>query len=256
MSNRTAEVDPRIAARREAVVSEKRRKRERWIIAVLVVIAALGGAWLLSRSALFDVDRITVEGTSRLSADDVLAAAAVQVGEPMLAVNSSEVARRVERLPWIASATVDRSISGELTIAVVERTAVATMVDESGTPVLVDGSGRVLGPPGLVDGPAIQIEGLVAGAVGTDVDGSAGALETAILLTPGVRSRVLAIVVLPDGNLELRLRPQGIVDLGPATNLLEKLASLTIVMGQVDQRDLARINLVNPETPVVSRTPK
>jgi hypothetical protein len=67
---------------------------------------------------------------------------------------------------------------------------------------------------------------------------------------------VLAIVVLPDGNLELRLRPQGIVVLGPATNLPEKLASLTIVMGQVDQRDLARINLVNPETPVVSRTPK
>lgn len=256
MSNRTAEVDPRIAARREAVVTEKRRKRERWIVAGLVLIAAIGGAWLISQSALFDVDRITVEGTSRLTADDVLAAAAVEVGTPMVAVNSSEVARRIEMLPWIASATVDRSISGELKIIVVERIAVATMADETGAPVLVDGSGRVLGPPGLIDGPAIQIEGLNAGAVGTDVDSSAGSLETAILLTPGVRSRVLAIVVLPDGNLQLRLRPQGIVDLGPATNLAEKLASLTIVMGQVDQRDLARINLVNPETPVVSRTPK
>ncbi len=256
MSNRTAEVDPRIAARREAVVSEKRRKRERWVVAVLVVIAVIGGAWLLSQSAFFDIDRITVEGTSRLTVDDVLAAAAVEVGEPMVAVNSSEVARRIETLPWIASASVARSISGELKIVVVERVAVATMADETGAPALVDGSGRVLGPPGLVDGPAIQVEGLVAGAVGTDVDGSAGSLETATLLTPGVRSRVLAIVVLPDGNLELRLRPQGIVVLGPATNLPEKLASLTIVMGQVDQRDLARINLVNPETPVVSRTPK
>jgi cell division protein FtsQ len=256
VSNRTVEVDPRIAARREAVVSEKRRKRERWIITVLVIIAAIGGVWLLSQSAFFDVDRITVEGTSRLTADDVLAVAAVEVGESMVAVNSSEVAQRIETLPWIASASVNRSISGELKIVVVERTAVATMADEAGTPVLVDGSGRVLGPLGLIDGPAMQVEGLIAGVVGTDVDGSVGSLETAILLTPGVRSRVVAIVVLPDGNLELRLRPQGFVDLGPATNLAEKLASLTIVMGQVDQRDLARINLVNPETPVVSRTPK
>jgi len=28
------------------------------------------------------------------------------------------------------------------------------------------------------------------------------------------------------------------------------------VMGQVDQRDLASINVVNPTTPVVVRTPK
>ena len=256
MSNRTVEVDPRIAARRESVASEKRRKRERWVVAALVVIAVLGSGWLLSRSALFDIDRIAVVGTSRLASDDVLAVAGVRVGEPMLAVTSGDVAGRVEALPWIKSASVSRSIGGRLTIIVTERSAVAVMTDEAGAPVLVDGSGHVLSAPGLNEGTVTTVEGITAGEVGSVVDGASGALEVASLLTPGVRSRVTSVVVLPDGNLQLRLKPQGIVELGPPTDLAAKLASLTIVMGQVDQRDLARINLVNPETPVVSRTPK
>jgi cell division protein FtsQ len=256
MSNRTVEVDPRIAARMESVAGEKRRKRKRWVVAGLVVIAVLGSGWLLSRSALFDIDRINVVGTSRLSSEDVLAVAGVRVGEPMLAVNSGDVAGRVEALPWIKSASVGRTLGGTLTVIVTERSAVGVLIDEAGASVLVDGNGRVLGAPGLNDGIVTPIEGLVAGEVGSVVDGAGGALEVASLLTPGVRSRVTSVVVLPDGNLQLRLKPQGIVELGPPTDLASKLASLTIVMGQVDQRDLARINLVNPETPVVSRTPK
>ena len=44
--------------------------------------------------------------------------------------------------------------------------------------------------------------------------------------------------------------------MGPPTDLPAKVDSLRTVMGQVDQRDLATVNVVNPSTPVVVRTPK
>jgi hypothetical protein len=46
------------------------------------------------------------------------------------------------------------------------------------------------------------------------------------------------------------------VVLGPPNDLAAKVEALRIVMAQVDQRDLASINVVNPSTPVVVRTPK
>ena len=90
-------------------------------------------------------------------------------------------------------------------------------------------------------------------------DGYAGiddALRLAALLTPGMRSRVATITVGADGSLTLGLRPQGIVVIGAPTDLAAKVTSLRTVMAQVDQRDLASINVVNPGTPVVVRTPR
>jgi hypothetical protein len=71
-----------------------------------------------------------------------------------------------------------------------------------------------------------------------------------------MRTRVAGIATAPDGSLNLALKPQGIVIMGPPTDLPAKVDSLRTVMGQVDQRDLATINVVNPSTPVVVRTPK
>jgi hypothetical protein len=71
-----------------------------------------------------------------------------------------------------------------------------------------------------------------------------------------MRTRVASISTGPDGSLTLALVPQGTVVLGPPNDLAAKVEALRIVMAQVDQRDLASINVVNPSTPVVVRTPK
>ncbi len=249
-------IDPRIAARRDAVENERRRRRGRWWLAAAIVAALFVGAWLITRTPLLDVDRLEVSGASVTPVDEIIAASGVQTGQPLLEVDTSEAAARVRRLPHVETASVVRNWDGLVTISVTERVPVALAVNAEGVWMLIDRTGHVVAPHVAGDGVETVLAGVEAGPPGSVIDGAAGALEVASLLGPGMRARVVSISTAPDGSLGLALRPQGTVVMGPATDLPAKVGSLRIVMGQVDQRDLATINVVNPSTPVVVRTPK
>lgn len=258
-STRTAsdiDIDPRIAARRDAVENEKRRRRGRWWLVVAIVAALLVGAWFVTRTPLLDVDRISVEGAVVTTTDDIVTASGLRTGEPLLEVDSAKAAANVEELPYIATAKVSRKWDGLVTINVTERVPVALAVTSDGVPMVVDQSGRVLAPHVAEDGIGVVLTGVQAGPVGTTIDGVSGALEVASLLSPGMRTRVASISTGPDGSLTIALSPQGTVVMGPPNDLAAKVEALRIVMAQVDQQDLASINVVNPTTPVVVRTPK
>jgi cell division protein FtsQ len=250
------EIDPRIAARRDAVKSEKRRRRGRWWLVAAIVAAVLVGAWFLTRTSLLDVDRIKVDGATVTPAEDIIAASGIHPGEALLEVDAAASASHIRQLPYIASAAIVRNWNGLIAITVTERVPVALAASADGVAMLIDGSGRVIGPHVAGDGVETVLIGVEAGSPGTSVLGVPGALDVASLLTPGMRARVAGIATAPDGSLNLALIPQGIVIMGPPTDLRAKVDSLRIVMGQVDQRDLASINVVNPTTPVVVRTPK
>lgn len=238
------EVDPRIAARRRSVRSDRVRRRLR-VVGVLAVIAlGITAMWLLSRTALLDVDAIGVVGAGRITDEEVVAASGVSIGQPLLTVDPGGVARRLEQQPWIRSATVERSWGGDLAITIVERVPVARTSGEEGVGELVDVTGANLGPATDQDQSLPEIVGI------TD-----GSLELASLLPPGVLSRVTTVSADDEGRLRLQLRPRGVVEFGPATALVEKVAALVTVMGQVDQRDLCTIRVITPDTPVVTRTP-
>lgn len=255
-SRAESEIDPRIAARRDAVEFEKRRRRGRWWLAASIVVAALVGAWFLTRTPLLDVDRIDVQGATVTTAEEIIEVSGLRTGAPLLEVDAGGAAARVRQLPFIETASVERQLDGLVIITVTERVPVALAIDADGVAMLVDRSGKVIAPHVAGDGIEIVLAGVEAGPVGSVIEGSSGALDVASLLTPGMRSRVVSIATAPDGSLSLALRPQGIVVMGPPSDLADKVDSLRIVMGQVDQRDLASINVVNPSTPVVVRTPK
>ena len=251
-----AEIDPRIAARRDAVQSEKRRRRGRWWLIAACVIAVLVGAWFLTRTPLLDVDRIDVRGAVVTTVDDIVSASGIRTGQALLEVDTSAAAAHIKQLSYVETASVVRNWDGLVVITVTERVPVAIAASADGVAMLIDRSGRVIGPHTAGDGVETVLIGVEAGAPGTTVEGVSGALEVASLLTPGMRARIAGIATAPDGALNLALAPQGIVIMGPPTDLPAKVDSLRIVMGQVDQRDLASINVVNPTTPVVVRTPK
>ena len=259
MSSRTldrdAAIEPRIAERRRAVATEKRRRRGRWALAVMAVVVVAGALYLFTRSPFLDVDRVEYRGVARSGAEEVEAAARVRVGEPLVEVDTGAITRRIEAIPYVDTAVVRRDWNGLVVITVTERSPVATVATTDGGRVTVDATGRVLTPVSFLDAVLVPIEGVTAGEPGTWVDGASGALELVGLLTPGVRSRVVSITVASDGSLSMALRPQGVVEFGPPTDLRAKVAALTLVMGQVDQRDLGRIRVINPETPVVTRGP-
>lgn len=237
-------VDPRFVARRESVRQDRSRRRNRVLIVLAALLIAAGALWMISRTALVDVDRITVTGTSRLQPDEVITASGITVGQPLLGIDTSEVTGRLEQHPWIRSASVERTWGGDITIVVIERVPVGTILAEDGGVHLIDATGAQLGAAAEVDGALPRM-----------ADTTDGALELAGLLPPGVRSRVIEVRGDAEGRLQLSLRPAGTVEFGPATDLPEKVAALVTVMGQVDQRDLCTIRVITPDTPVVTRTP-
>lgn len=147
-------IDPRIRERRVAVTRAEGRRRLRILLTAISIASAIGILWLVVQSPLLAVKTIHVEGTARESRAAVEAAAGVRTGSALLFVDTSEVARRVEALPWVARATVRRELPNGLEIRVLERSPVAwarrpvplgSPEGTLGAIVLVDRSGRVLG---------------------------------------------------------------------------------------------------------------
>jgi cell division protein FtsQ len=147
-------IDPRIRDRRVAVTRAEGRRRLRILLTAVSIASLIGIAWLAVQSPLLAVDAIAVKGTARESQAAVQAAAGVHTGSALLFVDTGAVARRVEALPWVAQAKVERHLPNGLTITVVERLPVAwarrpvppgSPLGTLGAVVLVDRFGRVLG---------------------------------------------------------------------------------------------------------------
>lgn len=148
-----------------AVVSVTSRLRERrraervhtvrTLVLVAVALAVVAGTgWVALNSSLVAVREVTVEGTSRLSVAQVLAAADVRGGQSLFRVDPAAVAARVRRLPAVGAVDVTREWPHRVVISVTERRP-AAVVAESGGATLLDATGVPFArvdhaPPGLV----------------------------------------------------------------------------------------------------------
>ncbi|GAA4546931.1 cell division protein FtsQ/DivIB [Amycolatopsis samaneae] len=134
------------AERRRTRPRPNRRKeiRRRWV-ALLTVLAIVGGVYLLFFSSLLGVSTVDVVGAKTVSADQIRAAAAVPDGKPMLRVDTDAIRDSVAELSGIATVEVSRSWPGTVEIAVTERTAIAYFDSGPGGDGfhLVDGGGVV-----------------------------------------------------------------------------------------------------------------
>ena len=99
-------MDPRISARRTAVIREQGRRR--LIIAgiALGVVALVVGGWFLLHTPLFSARSVTVTGNVHETAAQVVAQAGLAGQPPLLDVNTGAAAARLEQLPWVRTATV------------------------------------------------------------------------------------------------------------------------------------------------------
>lgn len=239
---------PRIRARRIEVRRDEGRRRLRRILALAVVVVLAGGAAGSTRTALLDVDRISVVGASRTGADAVVDATGVSPADPMTDVDSSAVAARVTALPWVDRASVQRLWPATLRIRVVERRPVAQFLTRDGV-VLTDSTGRLLAHrsrplPGLV-----AIEGFEPGRAGDRLAAARPALAVVAALPPDLADEVAAIRPVP-GGLEVVLTRGIVVRLGPATALDDKLLALAALLDGADLGEVAVIDVRVPRAPV------
>jgi cell division protein FtsQ len=255
---RAADIDPRIRARRDEVARARigRILRvARWTLIAAAVPALL---FALTRSPGLDVDRIVVGGAHRTGVRAVAQASGVEFGDPLTDVDLQEAARRIERMPWVLDAVVERDLPDTVRIVVTERVAVAAARPsgaEAGTAfALLDDTGHVVGhatsPIGL---PVVDVLDELP-SPGTRLDAStAQVLAVAAALPPELGSEVGRLWA-EDGSVVLTRRAGGTVRLGSADDLEEKVRALRTITAKVDLSCLDVLDLRVPSAPVVTRT--
>lgn len=111
------------------------------LLALTAIIAVL--AWALLASRFFVVRSVAVTGLHRASRSQVLRAARIGMGLPLIRVDTAAAARRVDAIRQVQSAQVSRSWPDGVVIRVTERTPVLAIRDGRGFD-LIDGSGVVV----------------------------------------------------------------------------------------------------------------
>ncbi len=116
------------------------------------------------------IGNVQVEGRGRASREAVLGAVAVARGTPLLAIDPAQAKRRLEAVPWIRSASVERRFPDTLHIRLVERQPLAFW-QRQGKLVLIDRDGVVI-PTDRLDsfGNLIVLVGPDAPAFATEPD--------------------------------------------------------------------------------------
>jgi cell division protein FtsQ len=206
-------------ARRLAVL-----RRGGWVLAALAPFALT--AWVLLGSSWLVVDKVVVTGESRVSSDQVLAAAGVRLGTPLARVDTGAVASRVRALGPVASVTVSRAWPHTLRVTVVEREPLAAV--RHGTAwTLYDGTGTELGTA-----PAVP-KGLVQLAVthpGPGDASTAAALSVLRSLPTSLRAQVAVVRAPSPEQVGLVLRDGRTVVWGGASDARAKATALLALL--------------------------
>ena len=117
------------------------RPRRLLVLLVCVVLLAVGGVWLLYGSAWLRAERVSPSGMRVLTDEQVLAAADVPLGSPLISIDTDAIEAGLRtKLPRIDSVDVIRSWPDEIGLKVKERTPVLT-VKKGGNFVEVDAKG-------------------------------------------------------------------------------------------------------------------
>lgn len=243
-------MDPRIRARRVEVRRGELRRRRRVFLSSLALVSVLGGGFGLTRSAFFDVDSIEISGRARAPRDVLLEAAGLSRRTQLTDVEPGHVAARLERLPWIRSAAVERRWPGTIEITVVEHAPVAIApVGDSWAEI--DAEGDVLAINDNPDPSLPILDGVEAAPVGERVV-AVGAVRVAMLLPDGLRPMVSSVRAEGD-KVELLLAPRGRALLGRPEELGEKLTAVQTVLQSVDPASVEVLDVRVPAAPVLTR---
>lgn len=240
-----------------AAVRAERRHRRRSVIIVLVAITAASVTGLaIIRSPLLAIDAVEVRGTAEVDPATVIAAAAVPIGSPILDLEAEVIAARVESIPAVRQAGIQRRLDGTVTIVVTEREPTMALKTPVGY-VLVDDDGRQVRVSSEPPDGFLPVIGLQAtGRPGDPAPpGSTSVLRLMDELTPPVRAAVSEVIVTGD-DLALRLIDGGRAVLGQDADLEAKVISLETLLLSVDLRCVHEIDLTVPSAPAVSRIGK
>jgi cell division protein FtsQ len=224
----------------------------RTLALAFAVLAGALAAWFLAReTSVFGLRELQVTGTRPGIARQVRTALRSELGTSLLELDAARVERRVEALPTVLSATLDRAFPHALRVVVVPERAVA-VVRQGGDSWLVSARGRVMGR--IERGtkaplPRIWVRRDVRIEVGAMVGGDLAAAVTAVSPLAAARLPRVATVRTGPEELSLALRSGLLLRLGEPTNVRLKLAIAARILPLL-AADTAYLDVSVPDRPV------
>lgn len=193
----------------------------------LAVVLVAGLGLILYFTPMMSVRDIEVTGLAAVTRDEVLEVAGVQLGTPLLQVDTGGVAERVAAIRRVASTRVQRQYPSSLGIAIVERTAVV-FKDFPDGPHLFDRDGvdfATAPPPAML--PVFDVDNPSP----TD-PASRAALQVMTALAPEVAGQVTRVGAPSVASITLTLSDGRVVVWGNTDRTAEKAQKLAALLTQ------------------------
>jgi cell division protein FtsQ len=253
-----------------------RRRRPRWVgrllrlgVPALAILAVgAGGAWLwrsgwlgeqlaVGEAALLTgtaraglvLNDIDIAGRVETPQPEITAALKLRRGMPLLAVSPAMVRERLEALPWVRQATVERRLPDRLYVRIEEYRPLALWQHDRRFSLIATG-GEVIEDPDVG-----RFTGLLQ-VVGDEAPAHAAALIAMLGREPALQRRVTAAVLVSgrrwnlhlDNGVDVRLPEE---NSGAAWSRLAELDRKDRLL----EKDLVSIDLRDPDRLVVRLTP-
>ena len=163
---------------------------------------ATHSAWQSAATRMGDaglrVDQILLQGRRHESPDRITRVLNIERGDPLLAVDLKYARERLETLPWIRAASIERQFPNTIRVKILERRPMALWQRENKL-VLVDDEGTIITSRNLE-----RFRDLLV-VVGKDAPAHANALMTILAREPDLKQRVNAAVRIGDRRWNIRM---------------------------------------------------
>lgn len=233
------------------------------LVGLALVLLTAGLYGLARETSMFAVRAIRVDGASLAVAADIRRELRRYDGHSLVGLDASGVADRVDALPVVRSATVDRAFPHTLRVRVVPELPVAVL-RRGADSFLVSARGRVVAPvargthrslpriwlPASTD---IQLGSFLGGE-----DGGLAARSLAAFVGSGFPGRVTFVRAL-DGQITLGLRGGLEIRLGAPIDLRLKIAiahGIVPTLAPPSAGGPTYLDIAVPERPVAGRNPQ
>ena len=197
------------------------------LLSMLAAAALTGAGLILYFTPLMSARHIEVTGLVAVPPDEVLEAAAVRPGAPLLQIDTGRVAERVAVIRRVASVRVQRQYPSTLRIAVSERIPVVVQDFPDG-PHLFDRDGvdfATAPPPPLL--PYLEVDN-----PGPTDPATTAALRVMTALQPDVADRVSRVAAPSVDSVTLTLTDGRVVVWGNTERTAEKAHKLAALLTQ------------------------
>lgn len=149
-------------------------------------------------NAGFRVEEVMLEGRRNESSTQIMRALGISRGAPLLSVDLASARNRLEELPWIRVASVEREFPDTVRVRIVERRPLA-LWQRNNELVLVDDEG------GVITSQKLERFSKLVVLVGKDAPMHATSLLSILAREPELQQRVNAAVRVGDRRWNIRM---------------------------------------------------